>query len=75
MINFSKPENARLINRLKVINALRQTEGLSRAQLARELGINKVSMGEIVQSLVDEGVISEGTKQQVQVGRPARCCR
>lgn len=70
MINFSKPENARLINKLKVINALRQTEGLSRAQLARELGINKVSMGEIVQSLVDEGVISEGTKQQVQVGRP-----
>ena len=70
MINFSKPENARLINRLKVINALRQTEGLSRAQLARELGINKVSMGEIVQSLVDEGVINEGTKQQVQVGRP-----
>ena len=49
MINFSRPENARLINRLKVLDALRFTQGLSRAQLAKQLRINKVSMGEIVE--------------------------
>ena len=70
MINFSRPENARLINRLKVLDALRFTQGLSRAQLAKQLRINKVSMGEIVQELVDEGMVLEGTKQNVQIGRP-----
>lgn len=69
-INFSKPENARLVNRLKVLNALRDGAGMSRAQLAKELGINKVSMGEIIQSLVDEDKVVEGVKQVVQVGRP-----
>ena len=70
MLNFSKPENARYINRLKVVNALRAKSGLSRAQLAKEININKVSMGEIVQDLVDEGVITEGVKQESTKGRP-----
>lgn len=70
MLNFSKPENARYINRLKVVNALRTKSGLSRAQLAKEININKVSMGEIVQDLVDEGVITEGVKQESAKGRP-----
>ena len=70
MLNFSKPENARYINRLKVVNALRAKSGLSRAQLAKEININKVSMGEIVQGLVDEGVITEGVKQESAKGRP-----
>ena len=70
MLNFSKPENARYINRLKVVNALRAKSGLSRAQLAKEININKVSMGEIVQDLVDEGVITEGVKQESAKGRP-----
>ena len=70
MLNFSKPENARYINRLKVVNALRSMKGLSRAQLAKEININKVSMGEIVQDLVDEGVLTEGMKQESAKGRP-----
>lgn len=69
-MNFSKPENARLVNRLKVLNALREGGGLSRAQLAKALRINKVSMGEIVQDLVAEGSVLEGDKQDVSVGRP-----
>ena len=73
MLNFSKPENARYINRLKVVNALRTKSGLSRAQLAKEININKVSMGEIVQDLVDEGVIVEGVKQESAKGRPGTC--
>lgn len=73
MLNFSKPENARYINRLKVVNALRTKSGLSRAQLAKEININKVSMGEIVQGLVDEGVIVEGVKQESAKGRPGTC--
>lgn len=69
-LNFSRPENARQINRLRVLNALRENEGVSRAQLARILGINKVSMGEIVQALISEGSVIEGSKQAVQAGRP-----
>lgn len=69
-LNFSRPENARQINRLRVLNALRENEGVSRAQLARILGINKVSMGEIVQTLISEGSVIEGSKQAVQAGRP-----
>lgn len=69
-INFSRPENARAINRLKLLNLLREEGGLSRAQAAKKLAINKVSMGEIVKDLVNEGLVLETGKQEVLVGRP-----
>lgn len=69
-MNFSKPENARLVNRLKVLNALRETPGLSRAQLSAKLGVNKVSMGEIAEALIAEGCVAEGPKHGYTKGRP-----
>ena len=68
-MDFSRPDNARRINRLKVLNALRSA-ALSRAELSRELLINKVSISEIVDGLIRDGLIVETEKEQT-TGRPA----
>ena len=69
-MNFSQPGNAREVNKIKVLNALRGNNGLSRAQLSSLLGINKVSMGEIVDILVSEGLVAETGRQSTAKGRP-----
>lgn len=69
-MDFSRPDNARKINRLKVLNALRKKE-LSRAELSRELVLNKVSISEITDSLIKEGLILEGKKDMTTLGRPS----
>lgn len=69
-MNFSQPGNAREVNKIKVLNALRGNNGLSRAQLSSLLGINKVSMGEIVDILVSEGLVAETGRQITAKGRP-----
>ncbi len=68
-MDFSKPENARAINRLKVLSELRKGE-CSRAELSRRLGINKVSIGDMIQSLIREGIVTEGMKDTSSPGRP-----
>lgn len=68
-MDFSRPDNARKINRLKILNALRKGS-LSRAELSRELLINKVSISEITEVLIKEGLILE-TAKEMTTGRPA----
>ena len=68
-MDFSKPDNARTINRLKVLSELRKGR-CSKAELSRRLGINKVSIGEITASLMKEGLITEGEKDFSSAGRP-----
>ncbi len=69
-MDFSKPDNARKINRLKVLNALRK-EPLSRAELSRALSINKVSISEIMESLINEGLVENKEKDTTTSGRPS----
>ncbi len=69
-MDFSRPDNARTINRLKVLSVLRKGSS-SRAELSRTLGINKVSVGEIISSLIKDGLITEGEKDFSAPGRPA----
>ncbi len=69
-MDFSRPDNARKINRIKVLNALRKGE-MSRAELSRELGINKVSISEITDALIKEGLIESGEKDNTTQGRPS----
>ena len=69
-MDFSRPDNARKINRLKVLAALRH-ENMSKADLSRELGINKVSIGEIIDRMLEEGLIEEAGKTSAPSGRPA----
>lgn len=59
---YSDPKSARTINRLRVLNELQRNPGLSRAGLSRELLLNKVSISEIVQLLLEEGLIVETGK-------------
>ncbi len=68
-MDFSRPENARKINKLKVLNALRERPQ-SKAELSLTLGINKVSIGEICTSLHEEGLIEIAGKEEGCQGRP-----
>ncbi len=69
IMDFSRPENARMINRLKVLSALRQ-KSASKAELADTLDINKVSVGEICRQLEKEGLIESSGKVRGASGRP-----
>ncbi|NQT59378.1 MAG: ROK family transcriptional regulator [Bacteroidetes bacterium] len=66
---FSDPRTARTINRLRVLNGIYQSETISRAGLSRELVINKVSISEIVEGLLKEGLLEEAGKVSGAVGR------
>ena len=68
-MDFSKPDNARVINKLKVLSELRSGE-YSRAELSRRVGINKVSIGDMIQDLIKEGLVTEGKKDSTSSGRP-----
>ena len=53
------PESARLINRALVLRKLKFLDSLSRAELARQLGLSKITISEIVADLIQEGLIEE----------------
>ena len=69
-MDFSRPDNSRKINRLKVLDALRKKD-MSRAELSRELLINKVSVSEITDALIKEGFVYSGPLDNNTQGRPA----
>ena len=69
-MDFSRTDNARKINRLKVLDALRKRD-MSRAELSRELLINKVSVSEITDALIKEGFVVQGPLDNSTQGRPA----
>lgn len=71
-MEFSNPNNARKINRLRVLNALFEKDNITRAELSRILVLNKISISEIVLSLIEEGLIFEAEKGSTtkEGGRP-----
>ncbi|NLA92434.1 MAG: ROK family transcriptional regulator [Spirochaetales bacterium] len=69
-MRFSRPSTARQVNRLRVLNLLSLRENLSRADVARILGLNKVSTSEIVDALIEEKLIGEGATKATTTGRP-----
>lgn len=71
LMDFSRPDNARAINRLKVLSAIREHEVMTRAELSRLLLINKVSISEIVDNLIKQDLVKEGDKVFPDSGRPA----
>ena len=68
-MDFSRPDNARTINRLKVLSELRKG-ACSKAELSRRLDINKVSIGEICSKMTEEGLIESTGKDLSAPGRP-----
>ncbi len=70
-MKFTRVTDVRQVNRLRILNTIAESEGISRAQIAKTIGFNKVSTGEIVDQLIADRYISEGEKQRSGAGRPS----
>jgi len=68
-MRFTQPTAARQLNRLRILNMLARHEDLSRADVSRLLGLNKVSTGEIVDALIAEGMVQETGTRTTAAGR------
>lgn len=67
-----RPEDARRSNRALVLQAVKDTPRVSRADLARETGLTKVTISELVGELLGSGVIWEtGTSDASRPGKPS----
>ncbi|WP_083979699.1 ROK family transcriptional regulator [Demequina salsinemoris] len=67
-----RPEHARRHNRALVLQALYRAEGLSRADLAREVGLTRVTISDLVADLIAEDLVVElGVRADSRPGKPA----
>jgi N-acetylglucosamine repressor len=62
-------ETPRAINRQIVLNLLRSHQSISRAELARRLGMQRSAVGRIVSDLIAEGLVREGASGAADRGR------
>ena len=61
------------LNRSRVLRALSDRGPLSRADLAKAAGVTRATMGTIVQSLIDSGILEEHAPMNLgAIGKPAR---
>lgn len=66
------PGHARSHNRSLVLQSLYRTSGLSRADVAREVGLTRVTISDLVAELIDEGLVIElGVRSDARPGKPA----
>lgn len=72
-MKISQPKTARVINTARVLSQIRSTSSLSKAELSRILDLNKVSIGEIVDALIEQGLVKETGKIEVNNGRKPTC--
>ncbi len=68
-MKFTQPAAAREINRLRVLNLLANEKEYSRADIARNLKLNKPSTSEIVEQLLKDGLVEETGKRETTTGR------
>ena len=67
-----QPGHARSHNRALVLQSLYRTSGLSRADVAREVGLTRVTISDLVADLIDEGLVIElGVRSDARPGKPA----
>src|SRR6478735_4425577 len=66
------PEHARGHNRSLVLQTLYRASGQSRADIARETGLTRVTVSDLVAELITEGLIVElGQREDARPGKPA----
>ncbi|MGP3535589.1 ROK family transcriptional regulator [Microbacterium sp. RD1] len=66
------PEEARAHNRALVLQTLYRGGAMSRADLARETGLTRVTISDLVASLIAEGfVLEKGVRESSRPGKPA----
>lgn len=57
-------------NRRLILECLRRGGPLSRADLAREVGLTKSTVSSLIQEMISEGLLQEGSLQSLAIGRP-----
>lgn len=72
---MNNPQTIRYLNEIDALNALFRKGGMSRAELARVLGLNRSSTGNIVASLMSSGLVIEAPDtprpgEEKRTGRP-----
>ena len=65
------PEHARGHNRSLVLQTLYRAEQQSRADIARETGLTKVTVSDLVAELMLEGLVIETGHREGSPGKPA----
>src|ERR1700761_1880228 len=66
------PEHNRLHNRSLILQTLFHDGPMSRADLARESGLTRVTVSDLVGELAAEGIVEDrGPRDGVRVGKPA----
>ena len=66
------PEHARSHNRSLVLQTLYRAGRLSRADIARETGLTRVTVSDLVAELLSEGLVIElGQREAARPGKPA----
>ena len=63
-------EKVRKINKSIVLNTLRLHAPISRARVANLTGLNRGTVSNIVNALIEEGLVSENEQEDSKVGRP-----
>lgn len=67
-----RPEDARRSNLALVLQSIRDTPGLSRADLARATGLTKVTISDLVAELMNTDLVLEtGTSDAARPGKPS----
>lgn len=74
---MSMPRSVRHINESRVLKALFEDHGLSRADLARKLGLTRSTIGNIVANLMDAGLVADQDEancgdMEARSGRPSQ---
>lgn len=64
LINGSNHQSSRIINRSLVLKMICTGNNLSRVDMARQTGLSKMSITNIVNGLISEGFVSEKTESQ-----------
>ncbi len=72
---MATPQTVRHLNEIRALNALFRNAGMSRADLARVLGLNRSTTGNIITSLMTEGLAVERpgnprSESAAKTGRP-----
>lgn len=60
------------LNRSRILQSLVDHGPLSRAELSRLANVTRATIGNIVQSLIDAGILEEQSLRPGQIGKPAR---
>ena len=63
-------EKVRKINKSIVMNTLRLHAPISRARVANLTGLNRGTVSNIVNALIEEGLVSENEQEESKIGRP-----